>query len=265
MARVLVFDVWSRFAYFRRHYTTTTASSHPFITRSAIEGLVGAICGYSSEDYPGLLWNAQIAISLIKQKDEDKDRITKLPFGVSYTTSDFWTQRVGRYLKSGGGSLEHTPVPRSVEILIEPSYRIYFSSNLNKVLEELSTNLKGHSTYYTPYLGSSNMIANFDLVDDCEFSAHTAKEDEEIRIHSIIPFFTRIPQVKVETGFRYAIEQNIPLHVDKERKPSGYYSAVYSPILGQPILSRGISYSVIHGSKNEVNVVFIPSSSPSAS
>lgn len=264
MGQVIIFDVWSRFAYFRRHYTTTTASSHPLIPRSAIEGLIGAICGYNSENYPELLGDAKITVSIDGQTNFGSKKFAKSPFGIAYTHSDFWSQQVGKYLRRGGGGLNHVPVPRSIEILQEPSYRIYFSTDRDEVFQELIGNLRHHTTHYTPYLGTSNMIANFRFVDLCEFSTKRTTEDEEVRIQSIVPFFGKMPRIKAESDSQYAIEQNIPLHIDALRRPAAYYSAVYSPIFGQTIIASGLTYSHLSSRDKEVNIVFIPISASSS-
>lgn len=257
MGRVIVFDVWARFAYFRRHYTTTTASTHPFIPRSAVEGLIGAILGLQSGDYPDLLWNSQIAIELRRSEEDLIKRVTKFPFGVSYTHSDFWSLKVGRYLKKGGGALNYIRAPRSIELLKEPKYRIYFSSEHPNVYSQLLQNLREHHTYYTPYLGSSNMVANFEFVGEHQIVDGIRESSAEAKISSIIPFFTKMPKVKVTPNSHYAIEQNIPLHITNERKTTGYYSAVYSPEAGQTILASGIPFHTIKLGDDEINITFI--------
>jgi CRISPR-associated protein Cas5h len=43
--KVLVFDIWSDYAHFRRGYTTTSPLTYPFPTRTALTGIVAAILG----------------------------------------------------------------------------------------------------------------------------------------------------------------------------------------------------------------------------
>ncbi len=65
--KCLVFDVWARFGYFRRHYSTTTATTHPIIPRSAIEGLIASIVGLQNHEYPDMMLDALITTGLTSQ------------------------------------------------------------------------------------------------------------------------------------------------------------------------------------------------------
>ena len=258
---MIVFDVWSSFGYFRRHYTTTSASTNPFLPRSAAEGLIAAIIGYRSGQYPDLLWDAKIAVEIRGPKAQ-AHRVTKIPLGISYTHSDFW-QEVRRYLKRGG-NLNHVPVPRSIEILREPAYRLYFSSEHSEVHSQLVQNLREHRTYYTPYFGSSNMLANFEFVGEYDVKMETEGSAKPERVVSIVPFCGKMPRVKVEPNSRYAIEQNLPLHLSKERKPTGYYSAIYSPVPGQSIVVSDTPLCVFEVDGDERKIVFIPTTASPA-
>lgn len=107
------------------------------------------------------------------------------------------------------------------------------------------------------------MIANFEFIGECEELVETEKSSKEVRIYSIVPFFKKMPPVKVEVKSHYAIEQNIPLHLSNERKATGYYSAIYSPEPGQTILANNVSFSTVELGGEKIDITFIPTS-PSA-
>ena len=65
VGKVIVFDIWAPYAYFRKPYTTTTALTFNFIPRSAIEGIIGAILGISYDDIFSKLAGSKIGIGII--------------------------------------------------------------------------------------------------------------------------------------------------------------------------------------------------------
>src|ERR671919_120081 len=81
--QIVVFDVWSSFAYFRRPYTTTNALTYDFMPRSSIEGLVGAILGIQPKEVSRKLEGSKIALGLLNP-------VKKLPFSTIHTHTDFW-------------------------------------------------------------------------------------------------------------------------------------------------------------------------------
>jgi len=50
--RVIAFKIWGDYAHFRRHYTTSSPLTHSIPPPSALRGVVGAILGLSSDNYP---------------------------------------------------------------------------------------------------------------------------------------------------------------------------------------------------------------------
>ena len=254
MNQVIVFDVWSSFGYFRRLYTTTTATTYPFIPRSSVEGIVAAIVGLDSEEFPERLESARITVSIL-------NKVRKLPISLTYTHSDFW-QNVYRYLRCGG-SLSYVRAPRKAEFLCEPRYRIYLSSDDEDFMKSLKTNLARKETVFTPYLGSSNMLANFEPIAlNASYDDIEVPETERLPVATIVPFIDKMPRIFVQESVKCAVEQNIPIHLTAKRELTGSYSAIYSPDGRKEILVSGTTVQRVKIGQKETYVLFVPTLGP---
>jgi len=251
--KLLVFDVWAPFAYFRKGFTTTTALTFPFIPRSAVEGLIGAIIGLKSEEYPETLERAKIAVRLV-------NKVKKTPFSMMHTHVDAWKE-FAAYLKTG--SMHISPdkfrARVKVEFLQDPRFRIYFS-HTSDVQESVLEKLKKHETVFTPYLGTSSMIANFEYINEYPYVPVSA--EEPVYVSSIIPFIKEAPKIHIEDDMTYAFEQNIPIHITASREVVGFFDAAYSP-LGSKIKVSGVEVQAIDTSQGQEHVIFLPTEIPS--
>ena len=242
--QVVVFDVWSNFAYFRRPYTTTNALTYNFIPRSSIEGLIGAILGIQITEVSDKLSNSKIGLGILNP-------IKKIPFSTMHTHTDFWSE-MQAYLKGKTVKKKNFRARVSLELLVEPKYRIYFSDpNLGKELEE---RLKKHETIFTPYLGTSTMLADFTYIGTFDYNV-TKKGTFELS--SIIPYRGRFPDIAVEKQMLYAAEQDIPGRISNTRDLLSTYCAVYNPE-GKKIKVRNAEVNAYADSSGEQNFVFIP-------
>ena len=249
MPRVLAFDVWSSFAYFRKGFTTTTALTYPFITRSSIEGLVGAIIGLESDEYSSKLHDSKIALTILNP-------VKKFPFSTMHTHVDAWKD-FSRYLKTGTMHIapEKFRARVKIELLEEPKFRIYFSHEPN-VYDLLKQKLLNHETAFTPYLGTSSMLANFEYIDEYDYTLTSG--NEAVAVSTIVPFFTKTPpKFHLENGKTYAFEQNIPIHITADREVKGYYDAAYSPS-GSNIKVSQLETQTIETKSGREYIAFIP-------
>ena len=245
---VVVFDIWSSFGYFRRPYTTTTALTFNFIPRSAIEGLVGAILGIQVKDLPSKMINSKIGLGILTE-------IRKIPFSTMHIHSDFWEQ-MHDYIQSRETTKKKNYYARvNMELLVNPKYRIYFSNS--KLSEELAGTISKHETVFTPYLGTSSMIANFEYVGTFEYDVKLKSVSE---LESIVPYSKNkvLPDIVIEKDKLYAIEQNMPGRLDENRELLSSYSVIYNPS-GQTIKIRNAEVNVFHHNGEEKNFVFLPS------
>ena len=251
---LLVFDVWAPFALFRRIGTTTTSLTYSIMPRSAAEGLIGAILGYGFEESPKRLAASRIAIGA-------QNPVRKIPFSATHTHTDIWPMfktlinppRKG-VLKAEWGAKLRTLT--KMNLLREPRYRVYFDDS-REIKQDLEKKLLNHETAFTPYLGSSSMIANFKYID--RFKYDTVEVDGPTPVASVVPFFTTMPRMHLEKDATFAVEQNLPIHLTSERILTGTYNAVYSPSGTElKILSNEMPLQKMVMQERESYVIFIP-------
>jgi len=257
---LLVFDVWAPFAYFRRVGTTTTSSTYSIMTRSAAEGLVGAILGYAFEESPKKLAASRIAIGI-------QSPVRKIPFSATYTdTKEVWPKLrklispSRKRIQKSRRTLEfRTPI--KMNLLREPCYRIYFDDSEEKK-QDLERKLLNHEVVFTPYLGSSSMIANFKYIGRYQYK--TVDVAGATPVVSIVPFFKTMPKIHLEKDVTFAVEQNLPIHLTPDRILTGTYNAAYSPSgFELKILSSETPVQEILMQESKSHVFFIPTKVPS--
>lgn len=121
--RGIAFDVKGSIAHFRRPDTTATQLTYPFITPTAAKGLVGAILGI--EDF---VTADQLGIELLHP-----------------------VRTVAQQLLMLGKDSSSFNRPTTVEMLVNPAYRIYYTGQEHT--EALIAALLAERTVYATYLG----------------------------------------------------------------------------------------------------------------
>lgn len=154
--KVLAFDVKSSIAHFRRPDTTATQLTYPFIPPTAAKGLVGAMLGI-------------------------EDFVTTDQVGIELRSSVKLTSQQLSMLHNGGSSFNR---PTTIQLLVEPSYRIYYAGE--QYIDKLEHALKEKQYVYTTYLGSAFAITTPAYVGTWELSE--LKQTEKIyRARTVIP------------------------------------------------------------------------------
>lgn len=252
MPHVLIFDIGSSFGYFRKGFTTTSALTHSMIPRSAVEGLIGSILGLSRDIYPENLRDSKIAIEI-------RSPVRKLNMKYMHTNPDWW-RYIPLYLanKTSDTRIQFA-VPTSVEFLVNPIYRIYIDNE--KINHSLSEKLENKQSHYTPYLGSSSMIAFIKYIG--EYSYREIKLKDYVPIKSILYFSDKIPKLRLQKDSRFAIEDALPLHIDKDRNLAGNYKVIYSPDANDLEIKDSIVSEIAFtnnggGSSSKIYVKFLP-------
>lgn len=127
--KAVVFEVKGTVAHFRRPDTTATHLTYPFITPLAAKGLVGAILGitdFKTRDYVGIQLLNPVRTS---------------------------AQQLSMLGKDSGNTFNR---PTTVELLVNPAYRIYYAGD--EYVKELADKLKRKQYVYHTHLGAAYAI-----------------------------------------------------------------------------------------------------------
>jgi len=236
--RVLVFDVWGDYAHFRRGYTTTSPLTYPFPSRTTLAGLISAILGLPRDSYYKLFGKDNSAFALQILNPIRKIKITQ----------NLIDTKTGFYLWDNKG--QRTQIP--FEFIKKPKYRLYVWLEGEK-FEDLINLIRGHNSVYTPYLGISECIANFEIFKDGMFEVEKKRVDggEGVEIYSII----EKGKAKVrggERGKKYGIVK-VPGFMNQDRSVSKYMEFYYEED-GKPLTITEGGYYTLKG--GDVSVIF---------
>jgi CRISPR-associated protein Cas5h len=240
--QTLVFDIKSDFAHFRKCYTTTSPLTYLIPPRTSIIGLIGAILGYSKEEYAILLQKCKVAIQIINP-------IKKMVF------KENWRAGPATLIKKSLNIYEMQNISRvPLELVKEPQYRIFLNNSKEGLIADLLQMIKEKKSVYTTYLGLSEFLSEVDLVG--LFIAEELKatlSGKYIDIATIVPKKVLAKLVFFEKEY---IETILPNEVDAERKFK-YLKVIFekngAPIKAQ--LKSGSSAYVIK--ELDLNLLFL--------
>jgi len=219
--KVLVFDITSDYAHFRKPYTTTSALTYSVPPRTAIVGLVGSIMGVQSGGFGKSEQSSYFEAKGLKTGVRVLRSVRKTTFNLKYL-----------HTKSGGSIL----VP--VECVVSPKYRIYATGSM-ELLSALRGKLENHETHFTPCLGISEFIASIDYIGEYEVNVMNG----ELLVDSIVYLFDE-GQIRFESGLNLFRETHA-ISMDNERRVQCYSEIAYEEDGKRILLLKSPSQSEI--------------------
>lgn len=128
--RILIFELRGAIAHFRRPDTMGTQATYPFITRTALRGLIASVLG--REMLPP---EARCGLRLLAPVRTVAQELSL--HGKSWI---------------GGGDAKSFNRPTAIELVVKPHYRVYYAGPLS---DELEAYLRNGRSHYHTYLGSA--------------------------------------------------------------------------------------------------------------
>lgn len=225
--KLLAFDIWGDYAYFRRGFTSTSTITYPFPSRTTIAGLISGIIGLEKDSYYDLFGehNSKLGLRILNP-------LKKINLNLNYVNT-----KEG-FLLSDIKNNPRVQVP--AEFLKDVKYRIYVSLDNNSLMEELYSNLREHKSVYTPCLGISECIANFRLAYDEMFELNSI-EGSDVEINSIL--LKNSSDILIEPGKKYGVVKS-PGFMDSDRVVSKFLEYYYEENGNSIKIKSGKYYSI---------------------
>jgi len=187
--KIIVFDVWAEYAHFRKFYTTTSPLTFSFPPRTALCGLISAIVGFEKEGNEYLKYFS-FEESFIGVRILNPVKKVMIAQNLIHTKPGI--------VKGPGMNLITLRAQIRFEYLKSPKFRIYFAYTGNEErLLNLLKNLSKHKSVYTPVLGLSENIANYEYIGEYDFNVNTS--NNYISVNSVIP----LGQVSEDYGTKF--------------------------------------------------------------
>jgi CRISPR-associated protein Cas5h len=213
MEKVLIFDIWADWGFFRKIETTSSPQSYSFPPRTTIIGIIAAFLGHDRDSYYELLDpnNCNIALQILNP-------IIKM----KHNTNLIDTKKITKdFLFSG-----RTQVP--FEYLKNPKYRIFFNHKDKAVYEKLKESLIEHKSVYTITLGLAGNIANYSYFGEKELLINNTlkvEADTVTSINNISEFFDftlEYDQIG-NINSKEIMKENMPRYFKNNKRECGEY------------------------------------------
>ena len=221
---ILIFDLRASLAHFRRPDTTSTHATYPFITRTALRGLLGAVIGV--EQWPEDGW---AGLQLLRPIATRVQQLSLLGKG---------------FLESGTTFNR----PTTVELVIQPSYRIFYTG---AHLEALTQRIRQRQSVYHTYLGSAFATVVPEFVDVVPGEALPGASEQEITISTVVPT-DAITALAPEPGLTFhrvggLLYQALPdrrfsgtIHLLYEQRNQPYRATLSGPAALHPVIFAAV-------------------------
>ena len=231
--KVLVFEIWGDYAHFRKIETTTSPLTYFIPTGTSLAGILSAILGIERDTYYNYFYpeNSKLAVSV-------RQSLKKVRININLKKTDDPPNKWHN---------QETLSPTPFEFVRDPKYRIYVWLKDNVLYKKLKDFLQQHKSFYTPYLGLSELIANFNFIGEFDVTINQSNNEEEI--NTVIR--KDKSQLIIEPGKIY-IKERIPIYMDTNRVVREY-ADVFLEANGKPTKVRNTIYYKV----GEENVVFL--------
>ncbi|MEY8304157.1 type I-B CRISPR-associated protein Cas5b [Anaerosalibacter bizertensis] len=192
---MVIFDLWGKFAHFRKFYTNSSSLSYSVPPRTTIEGLIAAILGYERDSYYELL-NANNMHVAVRKMGKTRKVMQSVNYMKATSSGEINSPK------------DHTQIP--FELLMGDNnirYRFYITHEDKKVLATIEERISENRPVFPLYFGSAPFGCYIDYIDILEWSWDESNKYETI--YTVINN-DKIQEIDIKNIEGYLIKERMP-------------------------------------------------------
>ena len=199
---MIIFELWGKFAHFRKFYTNSSSLSYSVPPRTTIEGIIAALLGYDRDSYYELL-NADNLHVAVKKMGRSRKIMQSINYMKATSSGELNSPK------------EHTQIP--FELLVGDNnirYRFYVTHEDEEVLEVIYERISRNRPVFPLYFGSAPFSCYIDYIDKLEWEWSQSDEYESI---STVINNDKIQEIDIKNSRGYLIKERMPRDFNQDR------------------------------------------------
>jgi len=235
--RLLAFDILGYMAHFRRVYTTTTSLSYSFPPRTSLAGIIAAILGMERDSHYRIMSSERAGISVSVLTPP-----RRLSFKLNYLfpkKGDNWEVSLSKLM---GMEMKTQVITEFIvsEDLSPLRYRVLFTHESDRIMDELHSRLSEGRLPYPISLGTAYNLAYLEFIGDLDAEILNS-DGEVVEMRTVLPL--RSVQVELSPNLRVVLEERVPAELGEGRNPLRVEDYVYeergNPLPVRPRMGEG--------------------------
>lgn len=199
---MIIFDLWGKFAHFRKFYTNSSSLSYLVPPRTTIEGMVAALLGLERDSYYELLSSEKLHIA-VRKIGKSKKIMQSLNYIRATGPKELIIQK------------NHTQIP--FELLTgydNLRYRIYLTHEDENILSEIEQRIINNKPVYPLYFGSAPFSCYIDYIDKMEWCWNDSSGYE---IVSTVINNDKVEEIDIKNMEGALIKERMPRDFEENR------------------------------------------------
>lgn len=208
MSKILVFDIKSKMAHFRKFYTNSSSLSYYFPPKTTVSGMIAALLGMQRDSYYEVLGEpAKLAVQI---RTALRKKLTVVNYLLVKEAEDIRGRKGG------------TQIP--VEFVLSNdfreglTYRVYFTHEDKAIYTSLKETLERRIYRYPLYAGITELPATAHYVGEFEGQELTSEEPVPISVPVNVEFIEKISELMFDKRNKNVHKDRMPIEFTAERR-----------------------------------------------